>query len=179
MHLKKKKRLSKLDFSWILNREEKQPELENISRAFVLWTSFCVEFPFICCFWSYLKPEVDLLLAIKASVKCSTSPINQRFFFFKKKVNNTGILRPIWPVVAGLEATGLICQKTGVKGKGCPWAQVPNTVNTSFLPLGLRITDIAFVYRGERKSGEAYVQFAAPEMAARALLKHKEYMGSR
>lgn len=130
--LKKKiiKRLSKLDFSWTLKREERQPELENISRTFVLWTSLCVEFPFICCFWSYW--EVDLLLAVKASVRSSTSAISQSLK--KKKVNNTGVLRPTWPVVAGLGATGLICQKRGVKGKGCPWAPVPNTVHTSFPP---------------------------------------------
>ncbi|NXQ80788.1 GRSF1 factor, partial [Nyctibius grandis] len=44
---------------------------------------------------------------------------------------------------------------------------------------GLKIADIAFVYRGERRTGEAFVQFAAPEMAAKALLRHREYMGSR
>lgn len=45
--------------------------------------------------------------------------------------------------------------------------------------VGLKITDIAFIYRGERRTGEAFVQFAAPEMAAKALLRHREYMGSR
>lgn len=47
------------------------------------------------------------------------------------------------------------------------------------LSIGLKITDIAFVYRGERRTGEAFVQFAAPEMAAKALLRHREYMGTR
>ncbi|NWV06457.1 GRSF1 factor, partial [Ptilonorhynchus violaceus] len=44
---------------------------------------------------------------------------------------------------------------------------------------GLKITDIAFIYRGDRRTGEAFVQFAAPEMAAKALLRHREYMGNR
>ncbi|NWQ80796.1 GRSF1 factor, partial [Columbina picui] len=44
---------------------------------------------------------------------------------------------------------------------------------------GLKITDIAFVYRGERRTGEAFVQFAAPDMAAKALSRHREYMGNR
>uniref|UniRef100_A0A8B9TG07 G-rich RNA sequence binding factor 1 n=1 Tax=Anas platyrhynchos TaxID=8839 RepID=A0A8B9TG07_ANAPL len=61
--------------------------------------------------------------------------------------------------------------------RGLPFTSTEDDIAEFFS--GLRITDIAFVYRGERKSGEAYVQFAAPEMAARALLKHKEYMGSR
>ncbi|NXD03104.1 GRSF1 factor, partial [Certhia familiaris] len=45
--------------------------------------------------------------------------------------------------------------------------------------LGLKITDIAFIYRGDRRTGEAFVQFATPEMAAKALLRHREYMGNR
>ncbi|XP_035181192.1 G-rich sequence factor 1 [Oxyura jamaicensis] len=61
--------------------------------------------------------------------------------------------------------------------RGLPFTSTEDDIADFFS--GLRITDIAFVYRGERKSGEAYVQFAAPEMAAKALLKHKEYMGSR
>ncbi|XP_030348361.1 G-rich sequence factor 1 [Strigops habroptila] len=44
---------------------------------------------------------------------------------------------------------------------------------------GLKITDMVFVYRGERRTGEAFVQFAAPDMAAKALLRHREYMGNR
>ncbi|NXC59564.1 GRSF1 factor, partial [Aleadryas rufinucha] len=44
---------------------------------------------------------------------------------------------------------------------------------------GLKITDIAFIYRGDRRTGEAFVQFAAPEMVATALLRHREYMGNR
>ncbi|XP_047901631.2 G-rich sequence factor 1 [Anser cygnoides] len=61
--------------------------------------------------------------------------------------------------------------------RGLPFSSTEDDIADFFS--GLRITDVAFVYRGERKSGEAYVQFAAPEMAAKALLKHKEYMGSR
>ncbi|NXI73792.1 GRSF1 factor, partial [Anseranas semipalmata] len=61
--------------------------------------------------------------------------------------------------------------------RGLPFSSNEDDIADFFS--GLRITDIAFVYRGERKTGEAYVQFAAPEMAAKALLRHKEYMGSR
>ncbi|NXL93979.1 GRSF1 factor, partial [Alectura lathami] len=61
--------------------------------------------------------------------------------------------------------------------RGLPFSCTADDIADFFS--GLRITDIAFVYRGERKTGEAYVQFAAPEMAAKALLRHKEYMGSR
>ncbi|KAH0615765.1 hypothetical protein JD844_026235 [Phrynosoma platyrhinos] len=41
--------------------------------------------------------------------------------------------------------------------------------------------DITFVMdqRGRRKTGEAFVQFATPEMANQALLKHKEEIGNR
>lgn len=60
-------------------------------------------------------------------------------------------------------------------------AQVPDSANASFSHpcAGLKITDIAFVYRGERRTGEAFVQFAAPDMAAKALSRHREYMGNR
>lgn len=46
---------------------------------------------------------------------------------------------------------------------------------------GLTIVDITFVMdqRGRRKTGEAFVQFATPEMANQALLKHKEEIGNR
>ncbi|KAM6440955.1 G-rich sequence factor 1 [Liasis olivaceus] len=46
---------------------------------------------------------------------------------------------------------------------------------------GLTIQDIVFVfdYEGRRKTGEAFVQFATPEMANKALLKHKEEIGNR
>uniref|UniRef100_T1E5L2 G-rich sequence factor 1 n=1 Tax=Crotalus horridus TaxID=35024 RepID=T1E5L2_CROHD len=46
---------------------------------------------------------------------------------------------------------------------------------------GLTIQDIVFVfdYDGRRKTGEAFVQFATPEMANKALLKHKEEIGNR
>ncbi|NXN40603.1 GRSF1 factor, partial [Rhinoptilus africanus] len=61
--------------------------------------------------------------------------------------------------------------------RGLPFSSTEDDIAAFFS--GLQITDIAFVYRGERKTGEAFVQFAAPEMAAKALLRHREYMGSR
>uniref|UniRef100_A0A663MK90 G-rich RNA sequence binding factor 1 n=1 Tax=Athene cunicularia TaxID=194338 RepID=A0A663MK90_ATHCN len=61
--------------------------------------------------------------------------------------------------------------------RGLPFISTEEDI-ADFFP-GLKITDIAFVYRGGRKTGEAFVQFAAPEMAAKALLRHREYMGSR
>ncbi|XP_010282694.1 PREDICTED: G-rich sequence factor 1, partial [Phaethon lepturus] len=61
--------------------------------------------------------------------------------------------------------------------RGLPFSSTEEDIADFFS--GLKITDIAFVYRGERKTGEAFVQFAAPEMAAKALLRHREYMGSR
>uniref|UniRef100_A0A8C0F715 G-rich RNA sequence binding factor 1 n=1 Tax=Bubo bubo TaxID=30461 RepID=A0A8C0F715_BUBBB len=60
--------------------------------------------------------------------------------------------------------------------RGLPFSSTEEDI-ADFFP-GLKITDIAFVYRGERRTGEAFVQFAAPEMAAKALLRHREYMGS-
>ncbi|XP_005304175.2 G-rich sequence factor 1 [Chrysemys picta bellii] len=46
---------------------------------------------------------------------------------------------------------------------------------------GLDIVEMTFVmdHRGRRKTGEAFVQFAAPQMANQALLKHKEEIGHR
>ncbi|NXE83390.1 GRSF1 factor, partial [Cochlearius cochlearius] len=61
--------------------------------------------------------------------------------------------------------------------RGLPFSSTEEDIADFFT--GLKITDIAFVYRGERKTGEAFVQFAAPEMAAKALLQHREYMGNR
>ncbi|XP_051473710.1 G-rich sequence factor 1 [Apus apus] len=61
--------------------------------------------------------------------------------------------------------------------RGLPFSSTEEDIADFFS--GLKITDIVFVYRGERKTGEAFVQFAAPEMAAKALLRHREYMGSR
>ncbi|NXG87733.1 GRSF1 factor, partial [Stercorarius parasiticus] len=61
--------------------------------------------------------------------------------------------------------------------RGLPFSSTEDDIAAFFS--GLKITDIAFVYRGERKTGEAFVQFAAPEMAAKALLRHREYMGNR
>ncbi|KFV48029.1 G-rich sequence factor 1, partial [Gavia stellata] len=61
--------------------------------------------------------------------------------------------------------------------RGLPFSSTEDDIADFFS--GLKITDIAFVYRGERRTGEAFVQFAAPEMAAKALLRHREYMGNR
>uniref|UniRef100_A0A8B9NUG2 G-rich RNA sequence binding factor 1 n=1 Tax=Accipiter nisus TaxID=211598 RepID=A0A8B9NUG2_9AVES len=61
--------------------------------------------------------------------------------------------------------------------RGLPFSSTEEDIADFFT--GLKITDIAFIYRGERRTGEAFVQFAAPEMAAKALLRHREYMGSR
>ncbi|NXK08516.1 GRSF1 factor, partial [Herpetotheres cachinnans] len=61
--------------------------------------------------------------------------------------------------------------------RGLPFSSTEDDIADFFA--GLEITDIAFIYRGERKTGEAFVQFAAPEMAAKALLRHRQYMGSR
>ncbi|NXF08659.1 GRSF1 factor, partial [Smithornis capensis] len=61
--------------------------------------------------------------------------------------------------------------------RGLPFSSTEEDIADFFS--GLKITDIAFIYRGDRRTGEAFVQFAAPEMAAKALLQHKEYMGNR
>ncbi|NXC15392.1 GRSF1 factor, partial [Corythaeola cristata] len=61
--------------------------------------------------------------------------------------------------------------------RGLPFSSTEEDITDFFS--GLEITDIVFVYRGERRSGEAFVQFAAPDMAAKALLRHREYMGNR
>ncbi|NWS70109.1 GRSF1 factor, partial [Crotophaga sulcirostris] len=61
--------------------------------------------------------------------------------------------------------------------RGLPFSATEEDIADFFA--GLKITDIVFVYRGERRTGEAFVQFATPEMAAKALLRHREYMGSR
>ncbi|NXJ97787.1 GRSF1 factor, partial [Corythaixoides concolor] len=61
--------------------------------------------------------------------------------------------------------------------RGLPFSSTEEDITDFFS--GLEITDIVFVYRGERRTGEAFVQFAAPEMAAKALLRHREYMGNR
>ncbi|NXD85373.1 GRSF1 factor, partial [Halcyon senegalensis] len=61
--------------------------------------------------------------------------------------------------------------------RGLPFSSTEEDITEFFS--GLKITDIVFVYRGERRTGEAFVQFAAPDMAAKALLRHKEYMGNR
>ncbi|XP_074946098.1 G-rich sequence factor 1 [Phalacrocorax aristotelis] len=61
--------------------------------------------------------------------------------------------------------------------RGLPFSSTEDDITDFFT--GLEITDIAFVYRGERRTGEAFVQFAAPDMAAKALSRHRQYMGSR
>ncbi|NXB89913.1 GRSF1 factor, partial [Vidua chalybeata] len=61
--------------------------------------------------------------------------------------------------------------------RGLPFTSTEEDIADFFS--GLKITDIAFIYRGDRRTGEAFVQFATPEMAAKALLRHREYMGSR
>ncbi|XP_027554292.1 G-rich sequence factor 1 isoform X2 [Neopelma chrysocephalum] len=61
--------------------------------------------------------------------------------------------------------------------RGLPFSSTEEDIADFFA--GLKIADIAFIYRGDRKTGEAFVQFATPEMAAKALLRHKEYMGNR
>ncbi|NWU90819.1 GRSF1 factor, partial [Upupa epops] len=61
--------------------------------------------------------------------------------------------------------------------RGLPFSSTKEDITDFFA--GLKITDIVFIYRGERRTGEAFVQFAAPNMAAKALLRHRHYMGSR
>ncbi|XP_027744993.1 G-rich sequence factor 1 isoform X2 [Empidonax traillii] len=61
--------------------------------------------------------------------------------------------------------------------RGLPFSSTEEDIADFFA--GLKIADIAFIYRGDRRTGEAFVQFATPEMAAKALLRHKEYMGNR
>ncbi|XP_071411151.1 G-rich sequence factor 1 [Pithys albifrons albifrons] len=61
--------------------------------------------------------------------------------------------------------------------RGLPFSSTEEDIVDFFS--GLKIADIAFIYRGDRRTGEAFVQFAAPEMAAKALSRHKEYMGNR
>ncbi|XP_014740346.1 PREDICTED: G-rich sequence factor 1 [Sturnus vulgaris] len=61
--------------------------------------------------------------------------------------------------------------------RGLPFTSTEEDIADFFS--GLKITDIAFIYRGDRRTGEAFVQFETPEMAAKALLRHREYMGNR
>ncbi|KAM4780110.1 G-rich sequence factor 1 isoform 3-T4 [Cyanocitta cristata] len=61
--------------------------------------------------------------------------------------------------------------------RGLPFTSTEEDIADFFS--GLKIADIAFIYRGDRRTGEAFVQFAAPEMAAKALLRHRDYMGNR
>ncbi|CAI5784828.1 G-rich sequence factor 1 [Podarcis lilfordi] len=66
-----------------------------------------------------------------------------------------------------------------VRLRGLPYSC--NEMDISEFFSGLTIVDITFVMdqRGRRKTGEAFVVFATPEMANQALLKHKEEIGSR
>lgn len=66
-----------------------------------------------------------------------------------------------------------------VRLRGLPYSCTEMDISEFFS--GLNIVDITFVMdqRGRRKTGEAFVQFAAPEMANQALLKHKEEIGNR
>uniref|UniRef100_K7G6T4 G-rich sequence factor 1-like n=1 Tax=Pelodiscus sinensis TaxID=13735 RepID=K7G6T4_PELSI len=66
-----------------------------------------------------------------------------------------------------------------VRLRGLPYSCTEAEVSEFFADLD--IVEITFVMdqRGRRKTGEAFVQFAAPEMANQALLKHKEEIGNR
>ncbi|XP_066487874.1 G-rich sequence factor 1 isoform X2 [Tiliqua scincoides] len=66
-----------------------------------------------------------------------------------------------------------------VRLRGLPYSCTEMDISEFFS--GLNIVDITFVMdqRGRRKTGEAFVQFATPEMANQALLKHKEEIGNR
>ncbi|XP_058048185.1 G-rich sequence factor 1 isoform X1 [Ahaetulla prasina] len=66
-----------------------------------------------------------------------------------------------------------------VRLRGLPYRCTEVDVTEFFS--GLTIQDIVFVFDhdGRRKTGEAFVQFATPEMANKALLKHKEEIGNR
>ncbi|NWU85484.1 GRSF1 factor, partial [Onychorhynchus coronatus] len=64
-----------------------------------------------------------------------------------------------------------------VRLRGLPFSSTEEDIADFFA--GLKIVDIAFIYRGDRRTGEAFVQFETPEMAAKALSRHKEYMGNR
>ncbi|XP_048338676.1 G-rich sequence factor 1 [Sphaerodactylus townsendi] len=66
-----------------------------------------------------------------------------------------------------------------VRLRGLPYSCIEADISEFFS--GLTIVDITFVMdqRGRRKTGEAFVQFATPEMANQALLKHKEEIGNR
>ncbi|XP_032623959.2 G-rich sequence factor 1 [Chelonoidis abingdonii] len=66
-----------------------------------------------------------------------------------------------------------------VRLRGLPYSCTEADISEFFA--GLDIVGMTFVMdqRGRRKTGEAFVQFAAPEMANQALLKHKEEIGNR
>ncbi|CAM2112618.1 G-rich sequence factor 1 [Caretta caretta] len=66
-----------------------------------------------------------------------------------------------------------------VRLRGLPYSCTEADISEFFA--GLDIVEMTFVMdqRGRRKTGEAFVQFAAPEMANQALLKHKEEIGNR
>ncbi|XP_061439394.1 G-rich sequence factor 1 [Rhineura floridana] len=66
-----------------------------------------------------------------------------------------------------------------VRLRGLPYSCSELDISQFFS--GLTIINITFVMdqRGRRKTGDAFVQFATPEMANQALLKHKEEIGRR
>ncbi|KAF7252441.1 G-rich sequence factor 1 [Varanus komodoensis] len=66
-----------------------------------------------------------------------------------------------------------------VRLRGLPYSCTEAEISKFFS--GLTIVGITFVMdqMGIRKTGEAFVQFATPEMATQALLKDKEEIGSR
>ncbi|XP_020660922.3 G-rich sequence factor 1 [Pogona vitticeps] len=66
-----------------------------------------------------------------------------------------------------------------VRLRGLPYSCTEEDVSEFFS--GLTILDIVFVMdqKGKWRTGEAYVQFATPEMANQALLKHREEIGNR
>ncbi|XP_067413130.1 G-rich sequence factor 1 isoform X2 [Emydura macquarii macquarii] len=66
-----------------------------------------------------------------------------------------------------------------VRLRGLPYSCTEEDILEFFA--GLDVVEITFVMDqgGRRKSGEAFVQFAAPEMANQAMLKHKEEIGHR
>ncbi|KAL8206630.1 UNVERIFIED_CONTAM: G-rich sequence factor 1 [Gekko kuhli] len=83
-------------------------------------------------------------------------------------------------IMKSLQSTSTSVTNDGVvRLRGLPYSCVEADISEFFS--GLTIVDITFVMdqRGRRKTGEAFVQFATPEMANQALLKHKEEIGNR
>ncbi|XP_060103154.1 G-rich sequence factor 1 isoform X2 [Heteronotia binoei] len=83
-------------------------------------------------------------------------------------------------IMKSLQSTSTSVTNDGVvRLRGLPYSCIEADISEFFS--GLTIVDITFVMdqRGRRKTGEAFVQFATPEMANQALLKHKEEIGNR